>query len=150
MDIQGIILEMENLLLSSNDPNVLMLRNVLDGVEGFMSGALGIIVWCIIVSIPLSTTIDVVFFLIPCTHNIVESAASKKMRLVTRNAYKAYKDNVESGEDNILKFYIKYRIVDYIAASVLLALVLSNLWDSILLWATDLVSVIICWIMGVF
>lgn len=150
MDIQQMLNDLNDLIINSPGANVLLLRQVVDGIQMFMSRALGIIVWCLIAAIPLTTALDVVFFLLPFTHGLADNYRKSKVRLVTRSAYKAYADCVKEGESDIFKYYIKRRMVDYISASVLLALILSNLWDSVLLWMQALVTVIVGWIMGVF
>lgn len=152
MDIYQMLDDMEKLMLSSNNPNILVLRQAMDFVDGFLGTFIGIIVWVLIVSVPLTTLIDISFFIVPTFQGyIMKIGKTTKGRfsIITKSAFRCYEKFADEGEDSIVKYYLWARMKDYFTMAIMFGLVVGPLWDGLLDWMLDIIKVVIMLISNV-
>ena len=114
-----------------------------------ISTAMGAIITVALLAVGVFTAVDVLFMVVPPLNQAlteraeasgkVDKNGDTKIRFVSRAAVRAYKETQESGK-NVIIAYGKKRAIEYIAVAVVVYLLLSGNFNSILTLALRIIS----------
>lgn len=106
-----------------------------DAARGVINTVMGILAWIAMVGIGIFTALDICYMIIPTLHATLEELAMNKgtttkdghpkPRFISQDAVNAYKEGIENGK-NILILYLKKRVVAYIAAAIVIYMLMSG------------------------
>lgn len=143
--------EVAELFGHSYTPDILKVRLVMDAIDGYMSLAMGLLAYAIVVGIPLVTAFDLFYIMNPAARNKITNLNRGKagaIRFITNDAISAIEESALSNASSV-SVYVKKRIKTYILTAIILTLLIGGMWDIVVRLITKFVTIIVFMVMSI-